>query len=274
MEVIRKLHCGVRAAILLAAVAAFAIAAFIQRPISQPLSYHRFADHRTLFGIPNFFDVVSNLAFLYVGIAGLWFMFRPKSLNGSFQDLRERWPYAVLFSGMVLTCFGSMYYHLLPNNARLVWDRIPMTLIFTSLLAAIITERVNARLGLALLGPLMAVGVWSVVQWKMSEMRGEGDLRLYLMVQLLPAFVIPIFMALFPARYTRGTDLGVVLALYILSKIFELFDRDIYRAGHLLSGHTLKHLVSALAIYWVLRMLKRRKAVTAQPERAMAAVSW
>jgi predicted membrane channel-forming protein YqfA (hemolysin III family) len=262
MEVIRKLHCGLRAAILLAAVAAFAIAAFIQHPIPQPLSYHRFADHRTLLGIPNFLDVVSNLAFLYIGITGLWFLFR-QTREATFVDARERWPYAVLFAGMILTCFGSMYYHLLPNNARLVWDRVPMTLIFAAILAAIVAERVNLRLGLALLGPLMAVGIWSVLQWKMSELRGEGDLRLYLMVQLLPAFVVPILMALFPARYTRGTDLGVVLLLYVLSKIFELFDREIYRAGHVLSGHTLKHVVSALAIYWVLRMLKRRKALVA-----------
>jgi hypothetical protein len=274
MEVVRKLHCGLRAAILLAAVAAFAIAAIIQHPIPQPISYHRFADRRMLLGIPNFFDVVSNLAFLYVGAAGLWFLFRQKARDANmFLDPHERWPYATLFLGMALTCFGSMYYHLLPNNARLVWDRLPMTIIFTSILAAIIAERVSVRLGLGLLGPLIVVGFWSVLQWRISELHGAGDLRLYLMVQLLPAFVIPLLMLLFPARYTRGTDLGWVLMLYILSKIFELFDRDIYRAGHLVSGHTLKHLISALAIYWVLRMLQRRKAITAQPAQTLAAVS-
>ncbi len=273
MEVIRKLHCGLRAAILLGALAALAVAAIIQHPIPQPLSYHRFADHRTLLGIPNFFDVLSNLAFLYVGIAGLWFVMRRNAREGSaFLDPRERWPYVMLFLGMVLTCFGSTYYHLQPNNNRLMWDRLPMTLIFTSILAAIIAERVSVRVGLWLLGPLMAVGLWSVLQWRMSELRGAGDLRLYLMVQLLPAFVIPILMILFPARYTRGTDLGWVLALYVLSKICELLDREIYRAGHLLSGHTLKHVISALAIYLVLRMLKRRTAV-AEPSQALAAVS-
>ncbi len=273
MEVIRKLHCGLRAAIVLAAVAAFAIAAVIQHPIPQPLSYHRFADRRVLLGIDNFFDVVSNLAFLYVGLAGLWFLFRPKSREGVFVDTRERWPYAAMFLGTALTCFGSIYYHLQPNNARLVWDRLPMTMIFTAIVAAMIAERASVRLSLGLLGPLIVVGFWSVLQWRMSELRGAGDLRLYLMVQLLPVFVIPFLMLLFPARYTRGTDLGVVLLLYVLSKIFELFDREIYRAGHLLSGHTLTHLVSALAIYWVLRMLKRRKAVTTETEQTLAAVS-
>ncbi len=274
MEIIRKLHCGLRAAILLGALAALAVAAIIQHPIPQPLSYHRFAERRTLLGIPNFLDVVSNLAFLYVGIAGVWFVLRRKAREGGvFLDPRERWPYAALFLGMALTCFGSMYYHLQPNNDRLVWDRLPMTLIFTSVLAAIIAERVSVRLGLALLGPLFAVGGWSVLQWRMSELHGAGDLRLYLMVQLLPAFAIPILMILFPARYTRGSDLGWVLALYVLSKICELFDREIYRAGHLLSGHTLKHLFSALAIYWVLRMLKRRRVAVTGPAKALAAVS-
>ncbi len=274
MEVIRKLHCGLRTAILVAALGALAVAALIQHPIPQPLSYHRFADRRILLGIPNFFDVTSNLAFLYVGIAGLWFLLRRRSQpDTAFLDARERWPYAALFLGMVLTCFGSMYYHLEPNNARLVWDRLPMTLVFTAILAAIVAERVSVRLGLWLLGPLIAVGLWSVLEWRISELRGAGDLRFYLMVQLLPAFVIPILMLLFPARYTRGSDLGWVLALYLVSKLCELFDREIYRAGHLLSGHTLKHLVSALAIYWVLRMLQRRQTLAAQPEETLAAVS-
>jgi hypothetical protein len=40
-------------------------------PIPQDQSYHQFADQRTMFGIPNFWNVVSNLPFLAVGAAGL-----------------------------------------------------------------------------------------------------------------------------------------------------------------------------------------------------------
>ncbi len=48
--------------------------AAIAPPIPQPLEYHQFADQRDYFGIPNFFNVVSNIAFLFVGIAGLTFL--------------------------------------------------------------------------------------------------------------------------------------------------------------------------------------------------------
>jgi len=41
-------------------------------PIAQDPSYHQFADQRTLLGIPNFWNVVSNLPFVLVGTMGLW----------------------------------------------------------------------------------------------------------------------------------------------------------------------------------------------------------
>ena len=40
-------------------------------PIAQDPTYHQFADQRTLLGIPNFWNVVSNLPFVLVGAMGL-----------------------------------------------------------------------------------------------------------------------------------------------------------------------------------------------------------
>jgi hypothetical protein len=40
-------------------------------PLLQDQSYHQFADQRELFGIPNFWNVVSNLPFIAVGAVGL-----------------------------------------------------------------------------------------------------------------------------------------------------------------------------------------------------------
>lgn len=93
-------------------------------PIPQWPSYHNFADHRAWLGIPNFGNVASNLLFAVVGVWGLAFLLRLKPQNAAlhFVDRRERWPYALAFFGMLLTAFGSAYYHLAPNNARLVWD--------------------------------------------------------------------------------------------------------------------------------------------------------
>jgi len=231
--------------------------------IPQPLSYHHFADRRSLLGIPNFGDVVSNLPFAVIGLWGLVFLRRSNSNpDGHFIDRREQWPYLFVFLGLLLTAFGSSYYHLDPNNATLVWDRLPMTITFMSMVAAVIMERINLRLGLWLLPVLLIVGMGSVWQWNWSELRGAGDLRFYAAVQAYAAMVI-LLALLFPARYTRSRDLGFVVGFYALAKVLEYFDRPIFAALHIVSGHTLKHLAAAAAGYCILRMVQKRQPVVA-----------
>lgn len=145
--------------------------------IPQPQTYHLFADRRAFLGIPNFGDVASNIPFALIGVWGLVFLRRlnSNSITGQFIDRREQWPYLFVFSGLLLTAFGSSYYHLAPDNARLVWDRLPMTITFMAMVAAVIMERISLRLGLRLLPILLFVGLGSVLQWYWSEMRGAGD---------------------------------------------------------------------------------------------------
>ncbi|PYU18912.1 MAG: hypothetical protein DMG30_26090 [Acidobacteria bacterium] len=120
--------------------------------------------------------------------------------------------YAVFFLGVALTSIGSAYYHWAPDNGRLVWDRLPMSIAFMSLLAAIITERITVNAGLRSLLPLMALGIASVLYWHLTELKGQGDLRLYGLVQFYPVMAIPLLLTLFPARYTRSADLFVAVA--------------------------------------------------------------
>src|SRR5262249_42789133 len=221
-----------------------------------PLSYHNFADHRSWLGIPNFNDVASNLPFAIVGILGLIVMFTPGATK--FVDHRERWFYLVMFAALILTAFGSGYYHLAPDNARLVWDRIPINIVFMALLAAVIAERVTVPVGLALFPVFEIVGVASVLYWRSSELRGHGDLRFYAAVQVY-AVVILLLALLLPPKYTRGSDLAIIVGFYALAKIFEAADRQIFSVGHIVSGHTLKHLAAASAGYWILRMVKKKR---------------
>ena len=65
-------------------------------------------------------------------------------------------PYLTLFEGVALTALGSGYYHLAPDNARLVWDRLPMTIGFMGLLAAVLAERVSVPVARRLFVPLLA----------------------------------------------------------------------------------------------------------------------
>src|SRR5262252_7082729 len=76
---------------------------FLLPPIVQNQNYHDFADQRTLFGIPNFWNVVSNVPFIGIGAIGLWQF-------GSSQATM------LLFLGIFLTGFGSAYYHLEPSD--------------------------------------------------------------------------------------------------------------------------------------------------------------
>jgi hypothetical protein len=252
--------------LLLGVAAGIGVVSLLLRPIPQPLSYHHFADQRAWLGIPNFSDVISNLPFAVVGLCGLWFLLRLQSncMPTHFVDARERWPYALVFLGLLLTAFGSAYYHLAPDNARLVWDRLPMTLAFMALVAAMIVERISVRAGLYLLAPLLIVGALSVVLWHLSEMSGAGDLRFYAAVQAFAVLMLPLAVLLFPPRYTRSGDLWLVVGFYVLAKVLEELDRVIFGLVHVVSGHTLKHLSAALAGYWILRMLAKRRAFSVQ----------
>lgn len=237
---------------------AVSVVFFLVPRIPQPLSYHEFADHRGWLGIPNFGNVASNLPFAVFGGMGLACLAGPSSRT-RFLDARERWPYIFFFVGLFLTAFGSAYYHARPDNASLLWDRLPMTVAFTGLIAALIAERIDVTTGMRSLVPLLLIGVSSPVQWYWTELHGQGDLRFYAAVQLCAVLSLPLFLILFPPRYTRSYDLAIVAGLYVIAKLCEAFDRRIFAAGHLVSGHTLKHLAASLSGYWILRMLRLRQ---------------
>lgn len=241
---------GVVVALALSAVAfVFSLA-----PIPQDPAYHRFADSRGLLGIAHAGDVLSNLAFLLAGTAGLWLSANVRTGAPPVQLLC----YRVFFAGVALTAFGSMYYHLAPDNARLVWDRLPMAVSFMAFFASVLAELVSARLARALLGPLVVVGVASVLYWNATEQSGVGDLRAYALVQFLPMLLIPLLLVLYPRPRGYLKYIAALGVCYALSKLLEFADAEIFRMGELVSGHTLKHLFAALAPACLLPWLARR----------------
>lgn len=213
-------------------------------PITQGQSYHAFADGRAALGIPNFWNVVSNLPFVLIGAAGL--------------RLRASASIRIIFLGIFLVGFGSSYYHWNPSDAALFWDRLPITLAFMAILANAIEERVDEKAGAILLWPLLALGVTSLLIW-----RATGDLRLYGWVQFFPILVLPLLFWLYPPKYTGTANWLVAAALYAVAKVFEFLDGQIMSAGHVLSGHTLKHLFAAAACFVILRHFQTRQPVSA-----------
>ena len=212
-------------------------------PLLQDQSYHEFADQRELFGIPNFWNVISNLPFIVVGAAGL-LQFRRDATT------------VVLFTGLFLTGFGSSYYHLDPNDSTLFWDRLPMTLCFAAVLSAVVEERVDANAGAMLLRPLLAIGIFSLLLW-----RWTNDLRLYAWAQFFPFIALVLILRLFPPRYTGASYWGAAAAFYALAKLLEFLDEKVFSVGSVLSGHTLKHIAAAAAGFAVLRLFQTRRII-------------
>ena len=242
---------------------AFWAAVFLQAPIPQNPEYHRFADQRTLLGIPHCLNVVSNLPFLLVGLWGLRTLFRLVGTPGQQAFLRpvDALAYQVLFLSVALVGLGSAWYHLDPRNGTLLWDRLPMSAAFMAFLAAAVAERVDRRAGLLALPPLIAFGLFSVLYWHFTEQAGAGDLRYYIVAQGYPLLFVPLMVRLLPSPYTRGRDLYVAALLYLMAKATEVFDQEMYAAGGWISGHTWKHLLGALGAWWVLRMVRRRRLI-------------
>ena len=240
---------------LLAFTALCVAAAFFVPAIPQPPGYHQFADQRSAFGVANFFDVASNAGFLIAGLTGLFIVW---SGRARFEFARERWPWTVLFLGLLLTAFGSSYYHLAPDNERLFWDRLPMTIAFAGLIASQIVDRLSVRVGVALLVPLLVAGAASVIYWRWTERMGAGNVAPYGILQGYAVVVILLLVILERSRYTRGSDLYWIFGWYVLSKLFETFDEAVFSLGHVVSGHTLKHLAAAGSGFVACFMLMNR----------------
>jgi len=226
-----------------------------QGSIAQDVSYHLFVDTRKIWAIPNFWNVVSNAPFAIVGLLGLYKLRPPAKLNviGEINIA-----YVLLFFGTLLVGFGSAYYHLEPNNQTLVWDRLPMTIAFMALFSIIISEFVSVRSGRALLLPLILAGILSVLYWHFSEVRGEGDLRFYVLVQFYPMLAIPVMLICFRSRCTHAYAYWWLLLAYLAAKLLEHFDGEVFDMLGFISGHSLKHVAAALGMYVLLNFYQRR----------------
>jgi hypothetical protein len=229
--------------LLVIAGVAIAATAFVP-PIPQDLEYHVFADTRMLLSIPNFWNVMSNIPFLFAGIAGLLFL-GSRGHSGLSPLLGPA--YVVFFAGVLLTGFGSAWYHLEPDNRTLVWDRLPMTLAFMALFTIIIGEHVSAPAARKLLLPLLIAGAASVAYWATTEARGGGDLRPYALVQFLPIVLIPLILLMYRSQFDRTAFIWWVVAIYAASKLLEHYDHRVFALNGIISGHSLKHIVAALA---------------------------
>lgn len=218
------------------------------QPFGQDPRYHQFADRRSWLGIPNFLDVTSNIPFLLVGLAGLR-VCRRDHFSGSALA------WSIFFAGVVLVSVGSAYYHWQPRNDTLVWDRLPITVAFMAMFVALLGEALGERFGRLLLAPALLVGFSSVIYWHWSD-----DLRLYVWVQFMPLLAVPVLLLLFRSPYPRQWLLLPALGCYLLAKVAEILDSEIFAfASGVVGGHALKHLLATTACFVVMEMLDSRE---------------
>jgi hypothetical protein len=232
----------------------------VHGPIAHPPRYHDFADHASLFGIPHAGDVLSNAGFALVAIWG-WLTLRPRRDSDA---LRAGWPgYRLFLLGLLLTAFGSAFYHLDPSNGRLVWDMLAIALVCAGLIAGVRGDIFGGQRSGFEAAALAIYGIASVAWWAITAQYGAADLRPYLLLQALTLILIPLWQAIHRRPRSDRIAFGTAMALYVLAKAAEIFDHEIAAATGVVSGHTMKHLIAtaatAAAIWGLTRRFRARR---------------
>jgi hypothetical protein len=222
----------------------------IHGPIPQDLQYHKFADKRMFFRIPNFLNVITNVPFAIIGFLGL-----AEVRNVKVRGLKSH--ILILFIGFLMLAVSSSFYHLLPNNYTLVYDRASISIISMSFLAFIIATSVNGYKSFSTLIILNLIGLVTVIYWFITEHFGQGDLRWYGMVQFFPIIAIPLILHLYKVSLAFKEIVFIIL-FFALAKVAEHYDEEIFiTLRNSISGHSLKHLLIALSGYRMVQLVRK-----------------
>lgn len=223
---------------LLGLLALIALAALLPA-IAQPCAYHAFADSRALGAAPNAANVLSSLGFAVVGIAIALGLRRapPAELPRA-----TRHALLVAAAGLLLTAAGSAYYHAMPADAPLLWDRLPLTAVFAGIVGAALAQRVSARSGTFATIVLLLLGPAGALYW-----RASGNLMPYVVLQAGAMLALPLIVLLLRRR-DDPMAWWWLIGWYAVAKLAEYFDTSVFTlTDGFVSGHTLKHLLGAMA---------------------------
>lgn len=240
---------------LCAALTVACVVAMLAPPVALPSGYHAFADTRGWGDVPFAADVLSNLAFAVVGALGLW---RLACLPVPAQARAQAHAAAslVLCLGLLFTAVASGVYHLHPDDAGLALDRMGMAWVFAGVMGVAVANRVSDRAAwagmalLAVLAPAAAAVAWmadNAVPWAVVQFGG---------------LLVLAGLAVLPARQGQAAlPLVALLVGYALAKVAEMSDQWVFdlTAG-VVSGHTLKHVLAAWAVWPVLAAVVYRDA--------------
>lgn len=240
-----------------------AVATLLPR-FAQPQSYHDFADKRTcsVFGIlaiPHCGDVLTNLPF--AGVAAIALLgLKTVQFGRNVRSPEELFILRTFFAAVGSVCIGSGIYHLAPTHTTLLGDRLTMTLAYGALLPLTLAERWSPRTGAAAWGPVVALCVASAAYWIASEWLGTGNIVPYAIVQGAVMLGWPALMLARSSSYDSTAQLWAAFACAVACKGIEVFDRPVFAlTGHILSGHSVHHLLGAAAAWFVWTHVRDRQ---------------
>lgn len=222
--------------------------------------YHDFVDERKFLGIPRFFDTVSNFGFFLVG-----FLFIKEIFLKDEKDKNLIW----IAIGTILVCFGSGYYHLMPEDSRLLWDRLPISIVFAGILSYSLhaNELIKVSWKKSFDIGYLVFSIMSVLIWYIGSLENKSWLSAYVFVQF-GGMIILIYVSLIGKNKEFNQKIFAVLIWYVVAKICEHFDSTIYQwTEQMISGHTLKHIFSAIALYQWFPKEKEEKCITRKTMR-------
>uniref|UniRef100_A0A0E0JF77 Pentatricopeptide repeat-containing protein n=1 Tax=Oryza punctata TaxID=4537 RepID=A0A0E0JF77_ORYPU len=208
---------------------------------------------RNLLGVPNTLNVLTAYPLLLAGVPGLVLCLCGSGCFG----ISLRWEalgWFLFYAGNVAAAFGSAYYHLKPDDDRLIWDRLPMMISASSMLSILVIERVDERAGLSCLLLLL-----SLILVSSACERVLDDMRLWVVLNSAPCIAIPAMLFLFPPKYTHSRFWFLATGFYLLARFEGLADRKVYSVNrYFISGHSLEHLCFAMVTLILTVMLSFR----------------
>ncbi len=256
-----------RESLLAAVLMVLLVLAALGPAVTQPASYHQFADQRAWSFMTNAMDVISNLPFALWGLWGLVLSWQ--QLLAGADGRVTAWLAGLFFTGLLVTSGVSSYYHLQPDDAGLVWDRCGMVLAFAGLLGLATVRAVSQRAAVVLALIILACGPLSVALWATS-----GNVLPWAVLQFGGMVLITwfAFMQAVDLQNNLRINWWIVMAVYTAAKLLELGDHTVFEwTNHLISGHSLKHIVASFAAYPVVSGLLRCQKIRAESARQTAA---
>jgi hypothetical protein len=218
-------------------------------PLIQPADYHHFADTRLICGVRNGADVLSNLAILAAGLVNLSWCWRHRA-----SDAVQMPGMMTASLGFVMAAAGSAVYHFRPTDATLVWDRLPMTIIFAGVLAMLYTSVTGRRFLWSQMASLVAAAMLTALVWALF-----GELWPYALLQYGGLAAVVGFT--YSRKVANASGWWALICCYGVAKLFETIDASVWIAtDHVLAGHALKHIACGAAGFALLGIVKQRRS--------------